>query len=91
MRHFLSSLAGHLIDEPVDMKLYHSSPPFQIYQSSVAYGPHATQTSGGYYHLGKVFLRENKPDVAISLHDQVGGGGIGEGGGRRREEGGGRR
>ena len=45
--------------------------PHQIYQSSVAYGPHAKQTSGGYYHLGKAFLRENKPDIAISLHDQV--------------------
>ena len=73
--------------------MYHSSPPLQIYQSSVAYGPHATQTSGGYYQLGKVFLHENKPDIAISLHDQVSGEWTGEGeGGRGREgRGGGRR
>lgn len=75
--------------------LSHSSPPplplllshFQIYQSSLAYGPHATQTSGGYYHLGKVFLHESKPDVAISLHDQVSGGWMG--GGSRGKVGGG--
>ena len=44
----------------------------QIYQSSVAYSPDAIQTSGGYYHLGRVFLIEKKPEVAISLHNQVG-------------------
>ena len=44
----------------------------QIYQSSVAYGPESTKTSGGYYHLGRAFMAENKPDIAISLHDQVG-------------------
>ncbi len=43
----------------------------QIYQSSVAYSPGAIQTSGGYFHLGQVFLREKKTDVAISLHNQV--------------------
>lgn len=42
-----------------------------IYQSSVAYSPHAVQTSGGYYHLGGVFLREGKHDITLSLHDQV--------------------
>ena len=71
--------------------MYYSSPPLQIYQSSVAYGPHATQTSGGYYQLGKVFLHENKPDIAISLHDQVSGEWTGEGEGGRKRRGGGRR
>ena len=55
----------------------------------MAYGPHATQTSGGYYHLGKVFLHESKPDIAISLHDQVSGEWTGEGEGGRGGEGGG--
>ena len=46
-------------------------PPLQIYQSSVAYGPTAIQTSGGYYHMGNVFMKEGNPDCAVSLHDQV--------------------
>ncbi len=43
----------------------------QIYQSSVAYNLDAIQTSGGYYHMGQVFLKEKKTDIAISLHNQV--------------------
>ena len=43
----------------------------QIYHSSVAHGPHHLKTVGGYFHLGNVFLSENKPDVTLSLHDQV--------------------
>ncbi|XP_064394306.1 zinc finger MYND domain-containing protein 12-like [Halichondria panicea] len=42
-----------------------------IYQSSVAYNLDAIQTSGGYYHMGQVFLKEKKTDIAISLHNQV--------------------
>eukprot|EP00731_Ephydatia_muelleri_P022240 Em0014g831a len=42
-----------------------------IYQSSVAYSPTAIQTSGGYYHMGTVFLKEGNSDCAISLHDQA--------------------
>ncbi|XP_065889791.1 zinc finger MYND domain-containing protein 12-like [Dysidea avara] len=42
-----------------------------IYHSSLAYGPHHRKTVGGYFHLGNVFLSENKPDVTLSLHDQV--------------------
>jgi hypothetical protein len=45
--------------------------PFQIYQSSVAYSPDAIQTSGGYFHLGRVFLMEGKIDIADSLHSRV--------------------
>lgn len=44
---------------------------FQIYQSSVVYSPDAIQTSGGYFHLGRVFLMEGKMDVATSLHSRV--------------------
>ena len=29
------------------------------------------KTVGGYFHLGNVFLSEGKPDVTLSLHDQV--------------------
>ena len=43
----------------------------QIYQSSVAYSPDAIQTSGGYFHLGRVFLMEGKIDIASSLHTRV--------------------
>ena len=43
----------------------------QIYQSSVAYSPDAIQTSGGYYHLGRVFMMEGKMDVATSLQTRV--------------------
>ena len=43
----------------------------QIYQSSVAYSPDAIQTSGGYFHLGRVFLMEGKIDIADSLHSRV--------------------
>ena len=50
------------------MYMYASS---QIYQSSVAYSPDAIQTSGGYFHLGRVFLMEGKIDIAASLHTRV--------------------
>ena len=43
----------------------------QIYQSSVAYSPDAIQTSGGYYHLGRVFMMEGKMEVATSLQARV--------------------
>ena len=43
----------------------------QIYQSSMAYSPTAIHTSGGYYHMGTVFLKEGNSDCAASLHDQV--------------------
>jgi tetratricopeptide (TPR) repeat protein len=42
-----------------------------IYQSSVAFGPETVQTAGGYFHLATAFAREDKPDVVISLHNQV--------------------
>ena len=44
---------------------------FQIYQSGVAYSPDVIQTSGGYLHLGRVFLMEAKMDIAASLHTRV--------------------
>ena len=43
----------------------------QVYQASVACGPSAVEAAGGYFHLAGVFLRENKPKVAISLHNKV--------------------
>jgi len=44
----------------------------QIYQASVACDPDAVEASGGYFHLAGVFLRENKHEIAKSLHDKVG-------------------
>lgn len=43
----------------------------QIYNSSVAHGPYAIETAGGFFHLASVFALENKPSVAVSLHHQV--------------------
>ena len=45
-----------------------------IYQSSVAFGPEAVQTAGGYFHLATAFAGEDRPDVVLSLHNEVGGG-----------------
>ena len=42
-----------------------------IYQSSVAFGPESIQTAGGYFHLATAFVAEEKPDVVLSLHNQV--------------------
>lgn len=37
----------------------------------MACSPHAVEAAGGYFHLAAVFLRENKPQVAVSLHNKV--------------------
>ena len=37
----------------------------------MAHSPESVEAAGGYYHLAAVFLRENKPDVALSLHDKA--------------------
>lgn len=42
-----------------------------IYQSSVAHSPRSIQTVGGLFYLGNVFLKQSKPSVALSLHEQV--------------------
>lgn len=42
-----------------------------MYQASLACSPDAVEAAGGYFHLAGVFLQENKPQVAISLHDKV--------------------
>lgn len=43
----------------------------QIYQSSLGSGPESIQTVGGLFHLGEVFLKENKPSVALSFFEKV--------------------
>ncbi len=43
----------------------------QVYQASLACSPDGVEAAGGYYHLAGVFLRDNKPAVAISLQDKV--------------------
>ena len=55
-----------------------------IYQSSTAFGPEAVQTAGGYFHLATAFAGEDRPDVVLSLHNEVHwcGGGRGRGRGR---------
>lgn len=47
------------------------APVVQVYQSSLAHGTESTQTAGGYFHMGAVFNREGRLDIATSLHDQV--------------------
>ena len=42
-----------------------------IYQSSTAFGPEAVQTAGGYFHLATAFAGEDRPDVVLSLHNEV--------------------
>ena len=42
-----------------------------IYQSSLAHGPESIQTAGGYFHLATAFAGEDRPDVVLSLHNQV--------------------
>ena len=72
-RHFAEDVRQCAIVGMVDIRLYlhNCGCPFQIYQLSVSSGPQSLQASVGYFHLGKVFLRENKLEVAMSLLDQV--------------------
>ena len=37
----------------------------------MACSPDAVEAAGGYFNLAGVFLREDKPKVAISLHSKV--------------------
>lgn len=42
-----------------------------IYHASEEFGTHDIRTSGGYYHMGNVFFRQGRMDVADSLYRQV--------------------
>jgi len=43
----------------------------QIYHASEEYGIEDIRTSGGYFHLGKVFHELSRDDVAESMFDRV--------------------
>jgi len=43
----------------------------QIYHASEAYGIEDIRTSGGYFHLGKVFHELSRDDIAESMFDRV--------------------
>lgn len=43
----------------------------QVYQASLGSSPNAVEAAGGYFHIAGIFLRENKPQVASSLHDKA--------------------
>ena len=43
----------------------------QVYYASEEFGTHDIHTSGGYFHMGNVFLRQYKNDVANSLFEEV--------------------
>ena len=47
-------------------------PRVQIYHASEEYGIEDIRTSGGYFHLGKVFHELSRDDVAESMFDRVG-------------------
>ncbi|XP_060614672.2 zinc finger MYND domain-containing protein 12 [Anolis sagrei] len=49
--------------------LYHLAN--DIYFASCAFGPHSLAASGGYFHMGNVFFRQNRADVAKSLYAEV--------------------
>lgn len=43
----------------------------QVYYASEMFGLDSTVTSGGYFLMADVFLKQNKPDVALSLYAEV--------------------
>jgi len=43
----------------------------QVYYASEMYGLDSTVTSGGYFLMADVFLKQNKPEVALSLYAEV--------------------
>jgi len=43
----------------------------QIYHASEVYGLEDIRTSGGYFHLGKVFHELSRDDVAEAMFDMV--------------------
>ena len=43
----------------------------QIYHASEEFGTHDIRTSGGYFHMGNVFFRQGRMDVADTLYRQV--------------------
>ena len=43
----------------------------QIYHASEEYGIEDIRTSGGYFHLGKVFHELSRDDIAESMFDMV--------------------
>ncbi|NWX91480.1 ZMY12 protein, partial [Nothoprocta pentlandii] len=53
----------------LEQSLYHLAN--DIYLASCAFGPDAIQAAEGYFHMAKIFLRQNKTDVANSLFAEV--------------------
>ncbi|NWI08518.1 ZMY12 protein, partial [Crypturellus soui] len=53
----------------LEQSLYHLAN--DIYLATCAFGAGAIQTAGGYFHMAKIFLRQNKTDVANSLFAEV--------------------
>ncbi|XP_025909403.1 zinc finger MYND domain-containing protein 12, partial [Nothoprocta perdicaria] len=53
----------------LEQSLYHLAN--DIYLASCAFGPDAVQAAEGYFHMAKIFLRQNKTDVANSLFAEV--------------------
>lgn len=43
----------------------------QVYYASEMFGLDSTVTSGGYFLMADVFLKQNKPDIALSLYTEV--------------------
>ncbi|NXG74205.1 ZMY12 protein, partial [Baryphthengus martii] len=53
----------------LEQALYHLAN--NIYLASSTFGLKSLETSGGYFHMANVFLRQNKMDVANSLYAEV--------------------
>ncbi|EDV24165.1 Zinc finger MYND domain-containing protein 12 [Trichoplax sp. H2] len=42
-----------------------------IYHSSLVYGTDHIHTSGGYFHMANIFLKEGSPEKTLTLYDRV--------------------
>ncbi|NWU73516.1 ZMY12 protein, partial [Pterocles burchelli] len=52
-----------------EQALYHLAS--DVYLASSTFGVNSIETSGGYFHMANIFLRQNKRDVANSLYAKV--------------------
>ncbi|NXT20593.1 ZMY12 protein, partial [Syrrhaptes paradoxus] len=52
-----------------EQALYHLAN--DVYLASSTFGVKSIETSGGYFHMANIFLRQNKMDVANSLYAKV--------------------
>ena len=66
--HLSKVFFGHMW-HAINKKSFHF--PLQIYHASEEFGTHDIRSSGGYFHMGNVFFRQGRMDVADTLYRQV--------------------